>query len=137
MPNLKERYNTLRAKLAGWLPESDLVKIDSTFEFARRVHAGERRASGEMYIRHPLAVAEILSPGGTVVPGSVIQPCVKVHNFGTGPTISGVNSDDVVLLRSTAGRIPLSATDLDKTIVASSSCWIICTAGSDKSSAGT
>ena len=62
MPNLKERYNTLRAKLAGWLPESDLVKIDSTFEFARRVHAGERRASGEMYIRHPLAVAEILSP---------------------------------------------------------------------------
>ena len=61
MPNIKGRYKVLRAKLAGWLSERDLQKIDASFALAERVHAGERRASGEVYIRHPLAVVEILS----------------------------------------------------------------------------
>lgn len=54
-------YRSLRARLAIWLKPKDLGLIDLAFQFADRVHAGERRASGEPYIRHPLAVAELLA----------------------------------------------------------------------------
>ncbi|MDX1624211.1 MAG: HD domain-containing protein [Gemmatimonadota bacterium] len=38
-------------------PEIDLVEVDA---FAEAAHAGQTRASGELYIHHPRAVREIL-----------------------------------------------------------------------------
>ncbi|MBQ8311106.1 MAG: bifunctional (p)ppGpp synthetase/guanosine-3',5'-bis(diphosphate) 3'-pyrophosphohydrolase [Clostridia bacterium] len=39
----------------------DLEKIGRAFEYARELHEGQFRASGEAYISHPIAVAEIVA----------------------------------------------------------------------------
>ncbi len=43
------------------LPGADLSLVRRAYEFAARAHAGKFRRSGEPYITHPLAVAEILA----------------------------------------------------------------------------
>ena len=39
----------------------DLEKITGAFEYARDLHEGQFRVSGEAYISHPIAVAEIVA----------------------------------------------------------------------------
>lgn len=39
----------------------DIEKIQSAYDYAAGLHAGQRRASGEAYITHPVAVAEIVA----------------------------------------------------------------------------
>lgn len=41
-------------------PEADVALLERAFDFAARVHKGQERISGEPYLSHPLAVAEIL-----------------------------------------------------------------------------
>jgi len=41
-------------------PEADLVLLQRAYDFADKVHEGQERVSGEPYLSHPLAVAEIL-----------------------------------------------------------------------------
>ncbi len=41
-------------------PEADLTLLQRAYDFADRVHEGQERVSGEPYLSHPLAVAEIL-----------------------------------------------------------------------------
>jgi GTP pyrophosphokinase len=40
--------------------EADVTPIQRAYDFAARVHKGQERVSGEPYLSHPLAVAEIL-----------------------------------------------------------------------------
>lgn len=47
-------------KASVYLKGNDLVKIKEAYEFAERAHHGQVRKSGEPYILHPLAVAEII-----------------------------------------------------------------------------
>ncbi len=48
-------------RLREYWPEPDTGCILRAFEFARQAHAGQVRRTGEPYIFHPLAVAEILT----------------------------------------------------------------------------
>lgn len=50
----------LLQKAATYLKENDLKKIEQAYEFAENAHQGQFRKSGEPYILHPVAVAEIL-----------------------------------------------------------------------------
>lgn len=50
----------LLEKASGYLKENDLKKIEQAYEFAEQAHHGQVRKSGEPYILHPVAVAEIL-----------------------------------------------------------------------------
>ncbi|WP_298289413.1 bifunctional (p)ppGpp synthetase/guanosine-3',5'-bis(diphosphate) 3'-pyrophosphohydrolase [Thiomonas sp.] len=50
---------SLLAKLQTYLPESDLQKVREAYRFADAAHLGQYRASGEPYISHPVAVAEL------------------------------------------------------------------------------
>ncbi|MFH5182271.1 RelA/SpoT family protein [Paenibacillus sp. TAB 01] len=50
----------LLEKAAGYVKENDLKRIREAYEFAEQAHSGQVRKSGEPYILHPLAVAEIL-----------------------------------------------------------------------------
>ncbi len=52
-------FSQLTEKLATYLPPSDLTKIRDAFRFADEMHLGQIRQSGEPYISHPIAVAEI------------------------------------------------------------------------------
>ncbi len=52
---------TLLSKLSSGDQQYDLQKIVRAFEYAREAHTGQYRKSGEEYISHPLAVAEIVA----------------------------------------------------------------------------
>jgi GTP pyrophosphokinase len=54
-------WNLLEPQFRQFLPQADLSLIRRAYEFAARAHAGRWRRSGEPYITHPLAVAEILA----------------------------------------------------------------------------
>ena len=45
----------------GYLKPSDVARLAEAYRFSGAAHAGQRRQSGEPYISHPLAVAEILA----------------------------------------------------------------------------
>jgi len=50
----------LLEKASTYLKEPDLVRIREAYDFAHQAHHGQVRKSGEPYIQHPVAVAEIL-----------------------------------------------------------------------------
>ncbi|AEI44919.1 RelA/SpoT family protein [Paenibacillus mucilaginosus] len=50
----------LLEKASSYVKEQDLKRIREAYEFADQAHFGQVRKSGEPYILHPLAVAEIL-----------------------------------------------------------------------------
>jgi guanosine-3',5'-bis(diphosphate) 3'-pyrophosphohydrolase len=45
-------------------PKSDVVKVEKAYEVAKNAHLGQLRKSGDEYITHPVAVAQILSELG-------------------------------------------------------------------------
>jgi GTP diphosphokinase / guanosine-3',5'-bis(diphosphate) 3'-diphosphatase len=57
LPDLSHLKNTL----AVYLKPTDLRRIEEAYHFSDAAHQGQFRNSGEPYISHPIAVAEILS----------------------------------------------------------------------------
>src|ERR1700758_891988 len=49
----------LNAKLATYLTPVELKKVKEAYRFSDEMHLGQMRKSGEPYISHPIAVAEI------------------------------------------------------------------------------
>jgi guanosine-3',5'-bis(diphosphate) 3'-pyrophosphohydrolase len=45
-------------------PRADLLQLEEAHEVARQAHEGQKRRSGEPYITHPIAVAQILAELG-------------------------------------------------------------------------
>jgi GTP pyrophosphokinase len=45
-------------------PQADLEPVERAYRFAAEAHAGQKRASGEPYITHPIASAQILADLG-------------------------------------------------------------------------
>ena len=48
-------------ELRGYMPDADFDMIWRAYAFAARGHKGQKRVSGEPYLSHPLAVAQILT----------------------------------------------------------------------------
>ena len=53
--------NELLEKIKAYNPKADLELIGRAYEFAAKAHATHKRRSGDPYITHPLAVADILA----------------------------------------------------------------------------
>jgi guanosine-3',5'-bis(diphosphate) 3'-pyrophosphohydrolase len=51
----------LVSKLEGYLPPPEVERIQDAYDFAFEAHQGQRRRSGEPYITHPVAVADLLA----------------------------------------------------------------------------
>ena len=58
---VQEQYELLEKTVRGYNPAADFDHIRSAFEYADRCHEGQKRKSGEPYIIHPLAVAQIVA----------------------------------------------------------------------------
>ncbi|MDI5919266.1 RelA/SpoT family protein [Halomonas sp. LR5S13] len=51
----------LADRLGGYLPQDEIRQVRRAFYYAEQAHDGQRRRSGEPYVTHPLAVANILA----------------------------------------------------------------------------
>lgn len=58
---LEEAFDTLLRTVREFRPAEDSASLRRAFEFARQRHSHQLRASGEPYMMHPLAVAQILA----------------------------------------------------------------------------
>jgi len=58
---IQEQYELLEKTVRGYNPAADFAQIHAAFVFADKAHAGQKRKSGEPYIIHPLAVAQIVA----------------------------------------------------------------------------
>ena len=57
---VERRFQELEQAFSLSRPKEDVAKLRTAFEFARDQHLGQARKSGEPYILHPMAVAQIL-----------------------------------------------------------------------------
>ena len=46
---------------SGYLKPDDIARVETAYQFSEAAHHGQFRASGDPYISHPLAVANILA----------------------------------------------------------------------------
>jgi len=53
--------NQLVSKLETYLPPDQVERVQEAYDFAFHAHEGQRRRSGEPYITHPVAVADLLA----------------------------------------------------------------------------
>ncbi len=51
----------LLTRLQAYQPEADLGMVRKAYEFSVRAHEGQTRRSGEPYVKHPVAVAGVLT----------------------------------------------------------------------------
>ena len=64
MDPILERYQALEDKVKSYTPNLDTKRLHDAFTYADAEHHGQLRKSGEPYIIHPLAVAEIVADLG-------------------------------------------------------------------------
>jgi guanosine-3',5'-bis(diphosphate) 3'-pyrophosphohydrolase len=53
--------HTLDESRFGYLKQADVARLADAYRFSEAAHKGQKRQSGDPYISHPLAVAEILA----------------------------------------------------------------------------
>ncbi len=58
---IQEQYDLLEKTVRGYNPAADFEQIKAAFIFADDAHKEQKRKSGEPYIIHPLAVAQIVA----------------------------------------------------------------------------
>ena len=58
---VQEQYVLLEKTVRSYNPAADFDHIRAAFEYADHCHEGQKRKSGEPYIIHPLAVAQIVA----------------------------------------------------------------------------
>ena len=77
MDPILERYQALEDKVASYTPNLDTKRLYEAFTYADTEHHGQLRKSGEPYIIHPLAVADIVADLGLDV-----DSVIEVRNLG-------------------------------------------------------
>ena len=60
-PTVADAFQELRKTIQEYRPNDDMAPIDRAFTFAEALHKDQFRASGEPYMSHPVAVADILA----------------------------------------------------------------------------
>jgi len=87
-------------KVQSYYPTADLDLIRRAYDFSARVHAGQKRLSGEPYLVHPLAVADIIAELKLDVPsvmGGLLHDTVE-DTLTTVDEVRGVFGDEVAAL---------------------------------------
>ena len=73
MQQLKERYKKI-------FPSNQVKILDEVYDYASRMHDGQTRDSGEPYIIHPIAVANILLDLGLdykTIAAALLHDCIE------------------------------------------------------------
>src|SRR5215471_654669 len=97
----------LLAQLETYLPSADLPGIQAAYEYSAKAHEGQQRRSGDAYITHPVAVAEILA-GLHLDSGSIKAALLHDVLEVTSSTLADIESrfgKDVALLVDGVSKI--------------------------------
>ena len=94
-------------------PQYNIEKIKDAYELANHAHAGQKRRSGEPYIMHPVAVAEILFRLGMdneCIIGALLHDVVEDTDYTLSYIGSRFGTDVELLVDGVTklGQIPLS-----------------------------
>ena len=104
----------LISKLEAYLPPDQVERVREAYETAEQAHKGQKRRSGEPYITHPVAVADILADlrmdGATiaaailhdVVEDTIVSNEVVAERFGKeiADIVDGVTKLDQIQFRN-------------------------------------
>ena len=55
------QLDQILSEVAGYFPSADLPLVRRAYQFAAQAHDGQTRKSGDPYVTHPLAVAQIIA----------------------------------------------------------------------------
>ncbi|MBV8761452.1 MAG: bifunctional (p)ppGpp synthetase/guanosine-3',5'-bis(diphosphate) 3'-pyrophosphohydrolase [Deltaproteobacteria bacterium] len=55
------QLDQILSEVAGYYPNADLALIRRAYQFAAAAHEGQTRKSGDPYVTHPLAVAQVIA----------------------------------------------------------------------------
>tara|TARA_B100001250_G_scaffold357022_1_gene332475 strand:- start:4076 stop:6214 length:2139 start_codon:yes stop_codon:yes gene_type:complete len=111
-----ESIDALSKKLSEYLTGSQIEQVNSAYEFANNAHSGQFRKSGDPYVSHPVAVANILSnlrldedSISAAMLHDVIEDCgvpkqviEKEFNSSVANLVDGVSKLDKLQLSSTS-----------------------------------
>jgi GTP pyrophosphokinase len=100
-------FGRLVARLEAYLPRADLPSVAEAYEFSAKAHEGQQRRSGDPYITHPVAVAEILA-GLHLDSGSIKAALLHDVVEDTPSTLAEIESrfgEDVALLVDGVSKI--------------------------------
>jgi RelA/SpoT family (p)ppGpp synthetase len=70
----------LTSKIEGYLPPDQVERVREAFEYAETAHKGQKRKSGEAFITHPVAVADILADlhlDGATIAAAILHDVVE------------------------------------------------------------
>ncbi|MDF2918856.1 MAG: bifunctional (p)ppGpp synthetase/guanosine-3,5-bis(diphosphate) 3-pyrophosphohydrolase, partial [Microbacterium sp.] len=93
---LEQLVRTVRAHH----PKGDIAIIDRAYQTASRAHAQQKRQSGEPYITHPLAVAQILAElglGPRAIAAALLHDTVEDTSYGLDQ-LTAEFGDEVAML---------------------------------------
>ena len=100
-------FGRLTAQLENYLPAAELPAISAAYEFSAKAHEGQQRRSGDPYITHPIAVAEILAQLH-LDPGSIKAALLHDVVEDTGHTVQEIEQqfgEDVARLVDGVSKI--------------------------------
>jgi len=100
-------FGRLVAQLETYLPPGEIGPITEAYEFSAKAHEGQQRRSGDPYITHPVAVAEILA-GLHLDSGSIKAALLHDVVEDTGSTLAEIKErfgEDVALLVDGVSKI--------------------------------
>jgi guanosine-3',5'-bis(diphosphate) 3'-pyrophosphohydrolase len=113
-PEAQDGIEALVRTVKGYNAKADLREIERAYRFAAEHHEGQKRLSGEDFIQHPLAVAQILADLGldtTTLEAALLHDTVEDTDVsvadlesGFGPEVSrivdGLTKLDALSFRS-------------------------------------
>ena len=70
----------LVSKLESYLPPEQVERVRDAYEYAEAAHKGQKRRSGEPYITHPVAVADVLADlhmDGSTIAAAILHDVVE------------------------------------------------------------
>ncbi len=128
-PETRDGIELLIRTVKGYNAKADLKEIERAYRYAAEHHEGQKRLSGEDFIQHPLAVAQILADLGldtTTLEAALLHDTVEDTDVsvadleaGFGPEVSrivdGLTKLDAISFRS---REQEQAENVRKMIVA-------------------
>ena len=80
METKQEHYESMMQAITRYTPSTDLEVIQRAYEYADEKHKNQLRKSGEPYIIHPLAVAEIVAEIGLdtdAITAALLHDCLE------------------------------------------------------------